>query len=67
MSDDLFPITLADMIICVEREIRFRERVYPRQVAGGRLTETKAAREIEIMRTVKHTLEGLKGASPDRT
>ena len=38
--------TLAEKIACVRREIGMRERVYPRWVQQGRLTQAKANRAI---------------------
>jgi hypothetical protein len=49
------------MIACVEREIRQRERAYPRFVFNRKMTQAKADREIELMRAVKVALEGIKG------
>jgi hypothetical protein len=60
---DLFPaatpadVSLPDQIACVEREIRMRERVYPRWVAIGKLTQDAADREILCMRAVLATLQ----------
>lgn len=52
---DLFenePVPLSDMIACVEREIAMRERVYPRWVESGRMTQDKADWELRVMRAV---------------
>lgn len=57
---ELFPPSLSEQIACVEREIRYRERVYPRLVFNRKMVQAKADREIEIMRAIKATLEGLK-------
>ena len=54
---DLFPPNLAEQIACIEREIAMRLRVYPRQIANGRMTQRKADREIALMRAVLATLE----------
>ena len=54
---DMFEPTPTEMRACVEREIKFRERVYPRQVAGKHMTQTKADREIAVMRAVLKHLE----------
>lgn len=43
------PITAADKLACVTRELKYRYRVYDRLVAEGKMTAVKAAREIEIM------------------
>ena len=56
MTDDLFPVTPAEKVACIEREIAMRERVYPRWVEQGRMTQSKADSELRIMRAV---LEGL--------
>lgn len=37
---------------CAEREVRMRERVYPRWVADGRMTAKKAAEETATMREI---------------
>lgn len=40
----------------VEREISMRERVYPHQVATGKMKEAEAALLIDRMRAVRDTL-----------
>jgi hypothetical protein len=45
-------LDLRDLLATCRRELSFRERVYPRMIASGKLTETKAAKEIEGMRSV---------------
>ena len=45
-------ITIAEMIACIEREIRMRERVYPRWIATGKMTQAKADAEIVTMKAV---------------
>jgi hypothetical protein len=57
---ELFAPTLDEVIASVEREIRYRERVYPRLVFNRKMTQAKADREIEMMRACKATLEGLR-------
>ena len=57
MTGRLFAVTLAEQIACVKREIGLRERVYPRWVATGRLTQRKADDEIAAMKAVLETLE----------
>lgn len=37
---------------CAERELKMRERVYPRWVENGRMTQAKADQEIAIMREI---------------
>jgi hypothetical protein len=46
----------ADLIRCVERELGMREKVYPRWVAQGKLTEALAARELAMMGAVRARL-----------
>lgn len=53
----LFP--LHEQIACVRREISMRERVYPRWVDAGKMTDAKASHELEVMRAVLVTLEEL--------
>jgi hypothetical protein len=50
-------VALADQVACIRREIRFREHVYPRRVAAGRMSQPDARREIERMKAVLATLE----------
>lgn len=57
---ELFAPSLDDQIACVEREIRQRERVYPRLVFNRKMSRASADREIEIMRTVLETLRQIK-------
>lgn len=53
------PVTVAEQIAAVEREIAMRGRVYPRWVAAGKMTQAKADAEIRAMRAVLATLQGL--------
>lgn len=62
MSDEATPqptIPIDRQIKCIEREIAFRKRVYPKWVVGGRMTQTKADEEIGVMLAVLETLEAL--------
>jgi hypothetical protein len=43
-------------IACVEREIRFREHVYPRRVEANKMTEKQAREQIALMQAVLATL-----------
>jgi hypothetical protein len=56
MSGELFPIPLAEQIVCVEREIGFRKRVYPRRVADRKMTQANADKQIAAMTAVLDTL-----------
>lgn len=53
-----FPtIPMEEQIACIEREIRMRERVYPRWVGAGKLSQKKADHEIAAMRAVLATIK----------
>ena len=54
-------VPIEKQIQCVAREIKMRERCYPRWVRQNRMTETEATRELERMRAVLHTLQELAG------
>lgn len=41
-----------EKLACAERELKMRERVYPRWVANGKMTQAKADAEIAIMREI---------------
>lgn len=61
---DLFPDALPDLgaqMKEVEREIALRQRVYPRWIADGRLTQAAADRQIGVMKAVLETLKMAKG------
>lgn len=45
-------ITTADELACAERELKYREWVYPRWVASGKMSAGKAAHEIEAMKSI---------------
>lgn len=45
-------VNLNDLLGCCRRELAFRQRVYPKWVDKGTMTEKKAEGEIELMRTV---------------
>lgn len=47
---------LAAQIACVERELRRRHTVYPRQVRAGTLTPEQAQHELLTMASVLRTL-----------
>lgn len=55
-------VSLEDQIRCVERELRFRRKVYPSLVARGKMRETDAARETWVMQAVLDTLREKAGA-----
>lgn len=59
LSSGVVPIE--KQIQCVAREIKMRERCYPRWVRQGRMTEKQATDELERMRAVLHTLQEVAG------
>jgi hypothetical protein len=65
---DLFPPTLDELIACADREVRYREKVYPRMIANGRMTQRRADREITLMREIAAELRNMLGraAEPSR-
>jgi hypothetical protein len=44
--------TETDKLACAKRELKFRERVYPRLIDTGKMTATLAARELDLMRAI---------------
>lgn len=52
--------TIDQQIAAVRREVGMRERVYPRFIAKGTLTEAEAERQIATMKAVQATLERLR-------
>ena len=37
---------------CAERELRFRQRVYPHLVERGKMTRQESDRELELMQAI---------------
>lgn len=52
-------MTREEMLACVEREIRMRERVYPEWTKLGRMSAQKAAHELAAMRAVRDVIAAL--------
>jgi hypothetical protein len=57
---ELFPPTLDEQLQCVEREIKLRQRVYPRRIADRRMTQALADRQIALMEAVAESLRWMK-------
>lgn len=51
--------TIEQQIACVEREVKMRQRVYPRWVAAGNMSQGKADAELAAMQAVLVTLQSL--------
>ena len=41
-----------DKLACIERELGWRHKVYPRRIEQGKMTANQAAREIAIMQAI---------------
>lgn len=52
-------VTLTEQIKGVRREIDFRKRVYPKQVAEGKMTQQEANYQIELMEYVLNTIQAV--------
>lgn len=57
-------VPLADQIACIEREIGYRLRVYPRRVEDKKMTQQLADRELDRMRAVLATLKLAAASEP---
>lgn len=53
-----------DLAACAEREVRMRERVYPRWVGAGKLTQARADQELAMMREIARVLRAQVPAPP---
>lgn len=56
-TSDLLPVTTADMIAEVRRELAQRERFYPRFVADKKLPQDRADLQMARLRAVLAFLE----------
>lgn len=61
---NLLPFTLTDMLNEINREIRLRQRVYPRWIADGKLSQSRADSQIAVMNAIADIIE-LAIAEPD--
>ncbi len=60
MMVQLFAPEIDEEIACIERELGYRRRVYPRRVAARQMTQANADREIERMEAVLARLKRIK-------
>jgi hypothetical protein len=51
--------TNEELATCAKREVGQRKWVYPRWIANGKLTQTKADREIAMMEEIARVFEAL--------
>ena len=55
-----------EQIAEISREIGFRERLYPRWVAEGRLKVDRADAQLAALRAARATLERVRGPLPEQ-
>jgi len=65
MSEAPGGISLDDQIACVDRELGFRRKTYPRFVAKQQLIQKTADLELARMEAVRGTLAALRRVGPD--
>ena len=58
------PVSIEEMIVCVERELKRRLRDYPRVVIIGRMKQETAALEIARMSAVLDNLKLQQAEAP---
>ena len=58
MNDDLLPVTVSEMMTEVQREIDLRLWVYAGLVERKKLRQSKADRQLAVMRAVLEFLRG---------
>jgi hypothetical protein len=52
-------VTIAMLVKCAENELGKREVVYPRKIAGGKMSLQKAKQEIQCMQQIVAILKAL--------
>ena len=57
--DDLLPVTLAEMVAELRRELKLRRSVYPRLVEQRRLPHSQAQRRIQVLTAAAEFLEDI--------
>ena len=55
----MFEVTLQEMVDCINRELSFRSRVYPRWVRDGKLSQKVADMEMIRMQAIRDKLVSL--------
>jgi hypothetical protein len=46
-------VTLAEKLACLERELKYRSRVYERLVQRGKMSEPQRQHEIKVMGAIR--------------
>jgi len=59
-------MTLTEQLTCARRELRLRQRVYPRWVREKKMKQSMATYEIAAMEAICATLAGLLAVQPDQ-
>lgn len=54
--------TATDKLKCVERELRYRRRVYPRQIQLGKMSWLEAQEQLGLMQEIVDDYRSLAGA-----
>jgi hypothetical protein len=49
----------SEKLACIERELKWRHRVYPRRVSEGKMTQHQMDREINIMEAIAADLRAV--------
>lgn len=62
MMGDLLPVSIQDQIAEAERELKMREKVYPRQVEQRLMTQKTADLRISLMKAIIETLKSSQGS-----
>lgn len=57
---------LDEMIDGVRRELAYREHVYPRLIAAGRMKQWNADYQINLMKAVAENLDAQRPAQPEQ-
>ena len=50
-------VPIAAQIACAQREYSYRQRLYPRWVADGKLTQAEATHQLQCMYAILTTLQ----------
>lgn len=58
------PLPIDMQIACVEREIKYRTRAYPRWIKAGKMSAAEAEYQLMAMRAVRDTLRRVQEQEP---
>lgn len=54
-----------DLLRCLDREIRYRNHVFPKRVAAGKMTLTDSLNELLKMKAIRAVIAQLPPTQPD--